>query len=329
MMNARKKEMMPVNGQVAVMETTAELLPLLRDFCPLYSTVRPEEMTACMYAMQRGGRLPEIIANRDPAWIRLTAETALDTEVVADSFICLTPEEQIAYPCAGLSDFTLATLSGIMMENIDTEHVDAMTLAMNDLLLAALDSETASPLIDYEWIYQDMVQYHVVDRRGIEPVWTLKRSAAHDLKLCGGERIPRILAHMAEVCMELDDFAEGFRLYAALLRYDPLHLDTIHALAMDLAYARCFNAAIIVGEHLLALWSKSNKRHLPCAEIAAEIQMWKSSLPKKEGKVLSPVVFTSIHDILFSSAPGHLNVKRLVQEAIPEIDEIPVKRPLL
>ena len=308
-------------------DVSIEQLPLLADFCPLYTAVSRGELEACATVVS-GGVTTVDLRHRDATWIRAVGEAALETEAVCDVFIQLDAAAQLSFPIEGLSDFTMATLSDILAQLLGGEHLDAQEAMMNDLLLRVLDSETASPMLDYEWIFEDMVQYHVVDRRGIDPVWTLKRSAAHHLKLGDGSRMPQILGHMASVHLELDELSEAMRIYCELLRYDPLRLETLRSLASDLAHVQCYRAAALVGRHLLQVWKKEAAGQPLCPEMAAETALWSDLARKEPIESLSAHVLALLYDGLFSSETGHLDAAQSARAAIPEIDTVPVKKPL-
>ena len=301
-------------------------LSLLDDFCPLYTAVSRGDLEACAKVVS-GGPIPAHLQDRERMWIRGVGTAALETEAVCDEFIQMDAVDQLSFPLDGLSDFSLAALSDILVQSMDGNHLEGQDTMINDLLLRALDSKTASPMLDYEWIFEDMVQYHVVDRRGIDPVWTLKRSAAHHLKFGDGSRMPQILIHMASVHMELDELSEAVRVYCELLRFDPARVETLRTLAENLAHVRCFSAAEQVGRHLSDVWQKNTGR-IACPELTAEAALW-GNLARKDGAdTLSSHLKALLSDALYTSEIGHFDVERLVRAAIPEIDIVPVKTPL-
>jgi hypothetical protein len=292
-------------------------------------------MEACVAAARFGVPLPPELANRDLKWVLTVCETAIETESVANAYICMSLPEQLEFPLDGVSDFTLATLSGILMEREASGCAEVMNEKSDDMLLAILNSETASPMVDYVWIFEDMVQYHVVDSREIDPVETLKRAAAHLFKVgdltnvsrSRDERVLSILSHMAGVHMELEEYAEAVRIYCELVRYDPGRFETLQSLAEDLAHICCFKAATEVGRRLLRLASKSGRSRQMCPETAALMGLWTGLAKDGREDPLSDHVLSLLNETLPVQSPGSRDMVYLVRAVIPDIDDIPVKRP--
>ena len=134
---------------------------MIENFNPLYSTVLPAELEACHWAVRSGGDLSKAVEGRSATWVKEAYESSGEAEAVADIFIRLSPKAQATYPLDGLSDFTLATLYTILMESGFKEAPPDLRRRYDEIFIAILSSETASPLLDYVWIFTDAVQYAI------------------------------------------------------------------------------------------------------------------------------------------------------------------------
>jgi hypothetical protein len=230
---------------------------------------------------------------------------------------------------SGLSDFTLMTMQSILMDSSDPKNAVPFAAKMNDLTVAVIDSKGATPLLDYEWIFRDAVQYHVVQSRGIDPVWTLKRAAAHDLAFSDGTHLPNILCHMAGLYADRGDFNEAIEIYRALLGFDPHRLDLHFSLGADLAHVGCVRESWEVRLNAEQRWMKANPNPVFPWEVPPGCDGFVSPGKLKKTDVQLARMFASIRPALYVKGPGHLDSKRLLAEAVPEAHAIPLKRGLL
>ena len=301
-------------------------LPVLNDFNPLYATVGPQVLEACHRALLEGERCCPALENRSDAWIKTAFDLSSEAEQHADRFLSLTPKAQLSYPWTGLSDFTLATLYGILMEWDVDEDIERLSSLADQLLMAVLTSPTAVPLLDYGWMFTDAVQYHIPDRLGRDPVALMKRALAHDIAHNRGEHVVDILHHLASVYVECDMFEPALETHLSVLHYDPGRFESYAEFAFDLARDKRFEAALKVGGRGLAVLSATPSGDRGEAEsLEMSMASWRSAAQTPRAVSVSEGEMQAIDAAMNPAGPGSPSLIEVVYKLVPDIDEIPVK----
>ncbi|MEA3345309.1 MAG: SEC-C domain-containing protein [Chloroflexota bacterium] len=234
-----------------------------------------------------------------------------------------------------LSDWSRATLAELFFgvsdvareigDEAQTRDYWALAWAM---LEEALSSPTASPMLWYQDIFFEMGQElrRLGDREAIEFV---KRGLAHDLRHHEGMNARSFLLDLAETHLWLDDLHTGLTLLAALLRNDPADIWTYNLMAITFDRFG-----------LTELGTEAARRGLEWIEATGDPEelrdqllqsledMEQSERRGREAEV-DPTVLTDLRAAmaLDFEAGEHRPVVGLCHELVPDLDQIPVKRP--
>ncbi len=304
-------------------EITEPCLPVLETFYPMYGIVPLRELEACHRAVREGADLSRVIKGKDERWVQMVYEASAEAERVVDRFLCLSAREMVAYPLEGLSDFTLAALHDVIMESDIEGETDPLTRRQNEMLVAILHSPTASPMVDYGWIFMDAVQYHVPDNLGLDPVEMLKRSLAHDLRHNQGDQSVSILQHMASVLIESDEPVRAIDIHTAILRRYPGRFDSYCDFALDLAKAGYRDAAVTVASRGLSVSRHQPAGHDAASDLEFHMGLWRSAADARES--LPCQLQEKLEVALSGKSPSSPDNEQLIRELVPDLDELPVK----
>ncbi len=302
-----------------------ERLPMLQAFCSLYSTVSVDELERCCDAMLTGKGLRKVSADKGLKWVRLLFTTAMETETICDNFLRLSRDDQLNYPINGLSDYTLLTLSSVFYESMrPKEYSTLYNNRYNELVLAVLNSETASPMIDYEWMSRDFVEYGTDDTMNIDYLWVLKCSLAHNIAHNNGNRFFSILSHIASVYLDYNNFEEAIRLHAAAIENDYKNTENIYFLISDLAKMKYYKEAVSVARKSVFRFGAESFYGL-----SFHIDCWTKLISNEDSLEVDPEIHSMIENAIHSSKATNIAPLDLAQILIPQFNEIPVKKPIM
>lgn len=136
-------------------------------------------------------------------------------------------------------DFLRVALAEIFFQVVDTAHRMKDTNAAKTLwsfamasLEDAADSQTASPLLDYEDIFWELSQKSR-DETNEEAIDWLKRGLAHDLHFENGSNAISILRDLAELHLQAGHLDQGLQILTAVLLQDPADIWTYNIIAIS------------------------------------------------------------------------------------------------
>jgi len=234
-----------------------------------------------------------------------------------------------------MSDFKRAAVSEIFITLSDDAYSkgnkkDIKTLwALEKANLQELaNTPTASPLLDYAEIYLNLSQ-NSTDSSNRDAIQWMKKRLAHDLQYNEGNDAVVILHDLADLYLAVKKFDQGLSILTAILKYDPANIWTYNK--MSIAFD---------GYGLGSLGIQAAKRGLQLIELQGDEDGVQDQLEdalepsqghKEKTYKIKPPVLTEFQRALqldFQSRSS-IPIAQLCGEAIPDFDQIPVKRPLI
>lgn len=198
-----------------------------------------------------------------------------------------------------------------------------------ELLIIAGRSPAAGPLLAYESLYRDLAETALLDGDRSALEW-LNRAVAHNRRFHKGDDLAFQLIDVASAHLQLGDLDEGLRVLAHLIQRDPANQWTYRFMATGFA---------VLG--LADLGLKGTRRGLQLLEemgdpddlhdefLMAEFDVRASVKSGREAEVSSDVLAEieaalALDFSVSDERPGG----QLLDVLLPNLDEIPVKRPL-
>jgi len=241
-----------------------------------------------------------------------------------------------------MTDFKRASLAELLFLTSELardqfkDHEEATNwwaLAMATLQECA-ESPTASPLLWYEDIYADLGfaargnKFEPGDNN--EALSWFKRGLAHSLTSDEGGDALNFLRDLAETHLIAGELDTGLGMLAALLRHDPADIWTYNIMAISFyTYGLTDLGAEATRRGLALLDARGDKEDLREQLTNCLAQMETAESHGREAEV-SPTVLEEIRAALaldFDAGPPH-TIKNLCRELVPDLDNIPVKRPM-
>jgi hypothetical protein len=190
-------------------------------------------------------------------------------------------------------------------------------------------SPTASPLLWYEDIYLELAQgaQRNASREALD--WH-KRSLAYNLHFDEGSNGVQILRDLAESYLDFGELEHGLQMLTALLHQAPDDIWTYNLMAISFdrfGLAQLGTQAIQRGLQLIN--AKGDEEHLRQQLENCMTAMQDSPLRGREADV-GPMVIDALQEALALDFNGGQRqpIIDLCREFVPDLDLIPVKRPL-
>ena len=233
-----------------------------------------------------------------------------------------------------MSDFKRAAMSEIFITLSDNayrsgEKKDIKTLwALEKANLQELaNTPTASPLLDYAEIYLNLSQ-NSTDSSNKDAIQWMKKRLAHDLQYNEGNDAVHILHDLADLYLDVKKFDQGLSIITAILNHDPANIWTYNNIAVSFD-----------GYGLGSLGIQAAKRGLQLIELQGDEDGVQDQLedaldPSQDHKgkayKIKPPVLTEFQRALQLDFRPRLSIPiaQLCREVIPDLDQIPVKRPM-
>lgn len=235
------------------------------------------------------------------------------------------------------SDFVLAAISELMLaiaeeardDNNEEEYRNLLAISFA-LLETIANSPTASPMLWYEEIFWTLAET-------IEPFQPkkalnfLKRGLAHNLRYNNGDNALNFLQDIANWHIENEEYNRGLQIFASLLREKPDDIWIYNGLALtctDNELEEIGVQAAQRGLELIKAKGDTEKLSSQLKQIIREVQKHKS--PAQNAARIKPSVLKDLSEALNldfdATTPRPVDI--LCRKLIPNIDSIPVKRPL-
>jgi hypothetical protein len=234
------------------------------------------------------------------------------------------------------SDFMRAALAEICFivsdtakEKKDQESVEKWwAIAMANLQELSA-TPTASPMLDYEEIFFELSQKSR-DFSNQESMDWLKRSLAHNLQYEKGNNACNTLRDIAELHLRAGNLDRGLNTLTVLLHHDPADIWTYNIMAIlfdEFGLTDLGTQAIQHGLQLIE--EQGDKEELHKQLIDCMVNMQTSKIKGNETKV-TPTVLDKFQRALHLDfkAGQPVPIPQLCRELVPDLDQVPVKRPL-
>jgi len=237
------------------------------------------------------------------------------------------------------SDFKRAVLAEIafsvckVAEEMDDREQAGMWWGIGmGSLEEALRSPTASPLLWYEEIYFDLAQAsrgRGEDQQAEAIMWT-KRGLAHNLHLEDGLDALDQLRDLAQLCLAAGELDRGLSMLATLLRQDPDDIWTYNSMAIHFNVYGLTELGAEAARRGLALVESQGEPDNLREQLAEALDRMKTSRRRGRESEVSNSVLADLRAALqldFDEGSDR-PVDALCHELVPDLDEIPVKRPM-
>ncbi len=266
------------------------------------------------------------------------AETIVAESLEADLIWNLPAEELLSgiFAERSISDFKRVALFEILFtfHRIALEHKEKdragefWALAMATLQKVA-ESPLASPLLWYEDIFWELSSNSRLDAPDESIDW-LKRGLAYNLHFNEGNNAYQHLLDIADVYMLKGDLNQGAKILTKLLHHDPANIWSYNLMAISFdKYGLTEIGTQAIQRGLELIKQRGNEEQLQDQLEDRREAMENSSIKGREAN-LDAAIRSNLRDALTldfdikSSQP----IESLCHELIPDLFEVPVKRPM-
>lgn len=256
----------------------------------------------------------------------IVAET-LDADRVVDlpTRLLLTGEEALGE----MTDFKWAAIAERLMDASRAGSKAARNARVNDLLCAVGRSPTASPTLSYEPLYRDLAETALLDRDASAINW-LKRVLGHNLHFHHGDDVTFALVDLASAYLQLDDLDKGLLILAKLIEHDPADQWIYRFLATGFGVLGLADLGLRGARQGLALLDENgDPDDLHDELLMAEFDLLATPKRGREHEVSADVLaeFEAALALPFDQGDSRA-ADELCRDLVPELEDIPVKRPL-
>jgi tetratricopeptide (TPR) repeat protein len=267
-----------------------------------------------------------------------TAAVIVAETLEADRIWNADPNQMLSKEFIGeeMSDFKRAALAEILFGVVDvsreTNDPDSeqqwWALALATLQHAA-ESPTASPLLWYEDLYIDLGEAtcNAGDR---EALGWFKRALAHNLRYDQGSNAIALLLDLAETALRVGELNTGLRLLAALLRHDPAEIWIYNTMAFTLPDAGLTEVAVEAVRRGLQLLDQQGDPEDLRDQLTERLKELQTGDGQKQEAEVTPAVLAELRAALkleFDAGQPR-PLEALCRELVPDLDQVPVKRPM-
>jgi hypothetical protein len=288
---------------------------------------------ALQRAYRAGSDLGHVIPDIDADQAAVIVAETLE----ADRVWNLPPERFLEDAGKGpVSDFKRAVLAEIAFAVSDRwrdhknkdEQGQWWSIAMASLNEIA-KSPTASPLLWYEDIYLELANAMRGDPNR-ESIGWIKSALAYDLRTHEGQDAPGLLRDLAEMHIAVGDLDKGLEILTALLQHSPDDIWTYNLMAISFdEYGLTELGAQAAQRGLVLLDAQGDPEKLRGQLQDGLTQMQTSERRGREAEV-KPQVLADLRAALslgFKSGQPREMIA-VCRELVPDLDKIPVKRPM-
>ena len=197
-------------------------------------------------------------------------------------------------------------------------------------LKQALRSATASPMLSYGEVFLDVAEAAAAADDPIEAQMWIKRALAHELRFAEGRNAVLLLTDLARISIEAGDVERGLQILAGLLRDDPGNIWAYSATAYLLDECGLPEISAEAARRGLALLDAEGDPEKLRGQMEMLLESATTGQRQGPGKTVAPAVLNELRAALQTDfgAEELRPVAALCREVVPDIDEMPVKRPL-
>lgn len=297
---------------------------------PLYTRAHFSKLKACVEDVKAGRDLSLTVEGKSAKWVCFAADAALRAGKVADEALMADSEDLAAMPFEGLDDFSLITLAQVLFDRDpgpkNRELSDKTDKRNAEALQRVLFSDEGNPLVDYNWIAIDLVQYqHVTE--DIDEFDILKMSLAHTLRYGDETEVMPVLRHIGALHLECGEIADGCLIYGELITSDPLDFENYYDVSLLLSNLKHYDLSIKAADrarHMLRI-SKTDNEMADDLAFSAEMTRKHASMEEAGIDKLAEAPLRKALETGFMRGT-HLPIDELAVRIVPELDCIPVKQ---
>jgi tetratricopeptide (TPR) repeat protein len=272
-----------------------------------------------------------------PGLSREYAAAIVAETLEADRIWNLPPSQMLSdYRLGPENDFKRAVLSGLMFEIAKAARHDenqegerTWWAAAMSALEEALRSPYASPMLWYEDIFWEMVFALGRDETDKKLGW-LKRGLAFNLRFHDGNNAANFLRDLADTYLDGGHLDQGLRMFASLLRHNPADIWTYNNIALTFDRHGLTEIGAQATRRGLALLDAKGEPEKIRKQLETSLdEMQKSEMRGRE-KEVTPSILQDLRAALsldFAVATER-PLEALSRELVPDLDKIPVKRPV-
>lgn len=235
------------------------------------------------------------------------------------------------------SDFKSAAMAEIMfsMAGIARDLGDAGAErnwrgVTTTVLEEILRSPTASPLLWYEDIFLDVVEAAKARGNLGEAETWLKRLLAHELQFDHVENVTGDLGDLAHLFLERGDLDRGLRILAALVRHDPGDVWIYNGMAISFDHYGLTEIGAEAARRGLALLDAEGDPENLRRQLEQSLERIATGERRGREAEVTPAVLAEVRaafDVDFDAGESR-SEEALCRALVPDVDEMPVKRPL-
>ncbi len=288
---------------------------------------------ALQRAYRAGADLGQVIPDIDADMAAVIVAETLET----DRIWSLLPERFLQDAARGpMSDFKRAVLAEIAFAVSDTardkknkdEQGKWWAIAMASLNEIA-KSPTASPLLWYEDIYLELAFAMRGDPKR-ESVGWIKSALAYDLRHHEGKSVPGLLRDLAEMYIAVGDVDRGLTILAALLRHTSDDIWIYNLMAISFDHFGLTEIGVLAARRGLELIDAQGDPEKLRGQLQDSLEDMHTSQRRGPEAEVKPEVLADLRAALaldFTSGQPH-EWSTVCRELVPDLDRIPVKRPM-
>jgi len=288
---------------------------------------------ALQRAYRAGADLGQVIPDIDAEQAAVIVAETLEADRISN----LPPERFLQDAAKGpMSDFRRAVLAEIAFAVSDTardkknrdDQGTWWAIAMASLNEIA-KSPTASPLLWYEDIYLELAFAMRGDPKR-ESVGWIKSALAYDLRYHEGKSVPGLLCDLAEMYIAVGDVDRGLTILAALLQYTPDDIWIYNLMAISFDHYGLTEIGAQAAQRGLELLEAEGDPHKLRGQLDDGMKQMQTSQRRGREAEVKPHVLADLRAALSLDFTGGqlCEWSAVCRELVPDLDSIPVKRPM-
>lgn len=235
------------------------------------------------------------------------------------------------------SDFRTAVAFELMIRMADVARLIKDRGAernWEELAVATLEdvlcSKTASPMLSYGEIFLDVAEAASAAGDPAAAQMWVKRGLAHELRFADGQNAVLLLTDLARFCIEAGDLERGLQVLTGLLRHDPSNIWTYNAATVLLDECGLPELGAEAARRGLALLDAEGDPEKVRGQLESLLEGAKTGEGQGRRAAVAPGVLNELRTALQTDfgGGGRCTAEALSREVVPDIEELPVKRPL-
>ena len=219
--------------------------PALNDALPLYAKITIPALDDLWHCVQNGKSIKGLFKYESRAWVEAAFKDAMRAEKNASIWLNMNDEEFLNVNLEGLDDFSLITYSTITLDFSSENFQYDINEKGSEALLQVLKNKEGSVLVNYEWLYSDIVQYET-SLEFDEMMNILKASLAHNIYYEKNDKVRDILNHIVSEYFNFDSAPEAANMVMRMMDCDPFNLEVYEDACIGFLNLRYYRAALIM-----------------------------------------------------------------------------------